>query len=189
MAQPKARRCRTMLRIAGRTMRPDRGLILRDACCASSSQDEGVDHPVLRKKFHAFALSRCRAAPERDAACDRAGLRGRASGRPTCWCGSRAAGLCHTDLEVIDGSLALSAADRARPRGRRRGRGGRRRGARRQGRRPRRPVVESALRPLLLLRPRPADPVRAAISRRGRKGVAVRRRARARLAMAATSSI
>ena len=27
----------------------------------------------------------------------------------------RASGLCHTDLEVMQGSLALSAADRARP--------------------------------------------------------------------------
>jgi S-(hydroxymethyl)glutathione dehydrogenase / alcohol dehydrogenase len=33
-----------------------------------------------------------------------------------------ASGLCHTDLEVIDGLARLSAADRARARGRRRGR-------------------------------------------------------------------
>jgi hypothetical protein len=40
-ADPLARR-RTMLRIAGRTMRPDGGLILRDAACAAP-QDEGIE--------------------------------------------------------------------------------------------------------------------------------------------------
>ena len=38
----------------------------------------------------------------------------------------RASGLCHTDLEVIQGCARVSAADRARPRRRRRRRGGRR---------------------------------------------------------------
>ena len=61
---------------------------------------------------------------------------------------------------------ALSDADRARARGRRRRRAGRPGSARREGRRPCRAVVESALRALLLLRPRCADPVRG-ISRQG----------------------
>ena len=64
---------------------------------------------------------------------------------------------------------ALSDADRARPRGGRRRRGGRLGGRDGPQGRPRRPVVESALRPLLLLRPRPADPVRGLSRARGRR--------------------
>ena len=81
----------------------------------------------------------------------------------------RAAGLCHTDLEVIEGSLRYplpivlghEAAGVVEQVG-----AGR---ARRQGRRSCGAVVESALRALLLLRPRCADPVRA-ISRRRAEG-------------------
>ena len=72
-----------------------------------------------------------------------------------------ASGLCHTDLEVIEGSLAYpmpiilghegAGVVEAGGRGRDRGGGGR----------PCRLLVEPALRPLLLLRARPADPVRA----------------------------
>src|SRR5262249_29622055 len=66
----------------------------------------------------------------------------------------RAAGLCHTDLEVIDGSLRypMPAINRRRDRG-----SGSRRAAAEKGR-SRHPVVEPALRPLLVLRPRPPQP-------------------------------
>ena len=73
----------------------------------------------------------------------------------------RATGLCHTDLEVIAGHAGLPAADRARARGRRHRRGGRAARDLGEAGRPRRLLVEPALRPLLLLRARPADPVRA----------------------------
>ncbi len=86
----------------------------------------------------------------------------------------RAAGLCHTDLEVIDGSLRypmpivlgheaagviveVGSAVREGPERRSRG-----------------AVLEPALRPLLLLRPRPADPVRG-LSGQGPAGRPVRR--------------
>ncbi len=59
------------------------------------------------------------------------------------------------------GLARVSAADRARPRGRRGRRSCRRRGHAGEARRPRDLFLESALRPLLLLRARPADPVRA----------------------------
>ncbi len=64
----------------------------------------------------------------------------------------RASGLCHTDLEVIEGSLAYPMPIGTWPR--RGGRGGSGRPRRESGesRRPRDPVVESALRSLLLLR-------------------------------------
>ena len=78
----------------------------------------------------------------------------------------RAAGLCHTDLEVIQGQLrypmpivlgheAAGMVEKV---------GSEVAGC--QAGRPRRPVLESALRALLLLRPRPADPVRAHTSAR-----------------------
>ena len=73
------------------------------------------------------------------------------------------------------GIAALSHADRAGPRGRRHRRAGRSGRARRQGRRPCGAVMEPALRTLLLLRPRHADPVRG-ISRAGPEGRGVRRR-------------
>ncbi len=73
------------------------------------------------------------------------------------------------------GIAALSHADRAGARGGRGRRAGGSGRARRQGRRPRGAVLEPALRTLLLLRPRRADPVRG-ISRAGAEGRGVRRR-------------
>ena len=73
----------------------------------------------------------------------------------------RAASLCHTDLEAIEGALAVQAPGRARARGGWRGCRARCRRHRAGGGRPRRAVVEPALRPLLLLRAGAADSVRA----------------------------
>ena len=76
----------------------------------------------------------------------------------------RAAGLCHSDLSVIDGSRPRRDADGARPRGCRRGRGRRRRRRRLRPRRPRRAGVRPGVRGLRAL-PRRASPRSASRAR------------------------
>jgi hypothetical protein len=48
MARRRERAVRTMLRIAGRTMRPSDGLILRDEAKTPLPQDEGIKPLVMR---------------------------------------------------------------------------------------------------------------------------------------------
>ena len=70
-------------------------------------------------------------------------------------------GVCHSDLSIVDGTVPVSDAGRARPRGRRRGRVRSGPGVRSVARRrPRRADAVSAVRPLLLVRAGRADALR-----------------------------
>ena len=71
-----------------------------------------------------------------------------------------ASGVCHSDLSVINGTLPMPPPVDPRPRGHRRRRRGRRRRQRAGGRRPRDRLVHPRVRPLLVLPPRPVEPVR-----------------------------
>ena len=71
-----------------------------------------------------------------------------------------ASGICHSDVAVLTGDLAVPLPVVLGPRGRRRGRRGRRRRHDCAARRPRRAVGDPDLRAVLLLRPRRALPLR-----------------------------
>ena len=113
-----------------------RGVVLVDALPVNASGK--VLKRELRRRHAAGAdrIPTSRDQREEQARCEASSTPVKRSRSPTssrcaapgptrCRCAMRAAGVCHSDLSVIDGTIPFPAPGGARPRGRRRRRGGR----------------------------------------------------------------